>query len=80
MTIEEHEKILEEKLRICYNHALELGFAKGFNIGKEVGFKEGFRNKLTLEDIRQNMEIEMEINRQNTREFIINPKGDKKND
>ena len=45
MTIEEHERILEEKLRICYDHALELGFKKGFEIGKEVGKKRRFSRR-----------------------------------
>lgn len=66
---------VEVKLRICYDHALELGFSKGFEIGKKVGkkegFDEGFRSRLTLEDIRRTLESDMDAKRKATRDMII---------
>lgn len=74
MTIEEHERILEEKLRICYDHALELGFKKGFEIGKEVGKKDGFQDGvnacLFYEDKLKEIETDMETKRRIVKDFL----------
>ena len=74
MTVEEHERILEEKLRICYDHALELGFKNGFEIGKEVGKEEGFRDRdraiIFCEERLANIKADMETKRRMVKDFL----------